>query len=226
MDHERGVSEIVGAILLVALVILAMMIVAVALLSQPPPQEIPQVNALAGNNSDTIFIKHNGGDSLTPFETIVRIDGNPNPVPNDQILLRYENGTQTNWTTQDWSVGTTLVIPDTQTPTSVTLVYTGGSSQALLLTATFTEAPPSFVPTLPPGSYYTIISSAGAGGSISPSGSVQVPIGGVKSFSITPAPCYRIYEVHVDGVSQGAVSSYTFTNVQADHTDLGLVRIE
>ena len=218
MEHERGVSEIVGAILLVALVILAMMIVAVALLSQPPPQEIPQVNALAGNNSDTIFIRHNGGDSLTPFETIVRIDGNPNPVPNNQILLRYENGTQTNWTTQDWSVGTTLVIPDTQTPTSVTLVYTGGSSQALLLTATFTETPPSMNPTLPPGSYHIIVSSAGNGGSISPSGSIQVPIGGLQAYTITPQPCYRITNVLVDGSSVGAVSSYTFSNVQADHT--------
>jgi len=218
MEKERGVSEIVGAILLVALVILAMMIIAVALLSQPPPQEIPQVNAIAGNNSNTVFIRHNGGDSLSPYETIVRIDGNPNPVPNDQILLRYENGTQASWTTQEWSVGTTLVIPDTQTPQSVTLVYNGGSSQALLLTATFTEAPPSFVPTLPPGSYYTIISSAGPEGSISPSGSIQVPIGGVKSFGIIAGPCYRISNVLVDGSSVGAVSSYTFNNVQADHT--------
>ena len=142
MTNENGVSEIVGAILLVALVIVAMMIVAVALLSQPPPQEIPQVNALAGNNTSHIFIQNNGGDSLTPLETIIRIDGNPDPVPPEDITLVDENGNSiTPWTSGDWSVGSTLVIKDTRTPQSVSLIYNGGSAQALIFTATFVQQP-------------------------------------------------------------------------------------
>jgi hypothetical protein len=65
---------------------------------------------------------------------------------------------------------------------------------------------------------YTIAASAGANGSISPSGSVTADCGSNQTFTITPDPCYHIADVLVDGVSVGAVASYTFTNVQAGHT--------
>src|ERR1043165_9007455 len=64
---------------------------------------------------------------------------------------------------------------------------------------------------------YTITASAGSGGAIAPSGNVSVNCGSNQSFSITPDPCYSIANVVVDGSSVGAVSSYTFTNVQANH---------
>jgi hypothetical protein len=68
------------------------------------------------------------------------------------------------------------------------------------------------------GSTYTITASAGVGGTISPSGSVSVAQGGGKAFIIAANTGYQISSVMVDGVSQGAVSSYTFSNVTANHT--------
>jgi hypothetical protein len=65
---------------------------------------------------------------------------------------------------------------------------------------------------------YTITASAGMGGSITPSGSIMVAQGGGKSFGIASNPGYTIANVKVDGVSQGAVTSYTFTNVTTNHT--------
>ncbi len=65
---------------------------------------------------------------------------------------------------------------------------------------------------------YTITSIAGSGGSISPSGNVTVECGASQTINITPDPCYRILDVKVDGVSVGAVNSYTFNNVTANHT--------
>ncbi len=65
---------------------------------------------------------------------------------------------------------------------------------------------------------YTITASAGTGGSISPSGSVSVTSGGTQSFTITPASGYAISNVLVDGASVGAVSSYTFSSVTANHS--------
>jgi hypothetical protein len=65
---------------------------------------------------------------------------------------------------------------------------------------------------------HTILASAGPGGSISPSGSVPVLVGDDQAFTITPDANFMITDVVVDGVSQGALSSYTFTAVQADHT--------
>lgn len=71
--------------------------------------------------------------------------------------------------------------------------------------------------TPPVTKYYEIDASAGEGGSISPSGTVRVKAGTSQSFSITPAEGYSIHAVYVDGEFCGRVSSYTFTNVQADH---------
>lgn len=65
---------------------------------------------------------------------------------------------------------------------------------------------------------YTITASAGANGSISPGGSVQVPAGGNQTFNVDPASGYRIASVLVDGVDQGPVCTYTFGSVAANHT--------
>ncbi len=65
---------------------------------------------------------------------------------------------------------------------------------------------------------YTLTASAGAGGTISPSGSVTVNHGANQTFTITPNTGYTIANVRVDGSSIGAVSSYTFNNVTANHT--------
>jgi hypothetical protein len=65
---------------------------------------------------------------------------------------------------------------------------------------------------------YTITASAGAGGSIDPTGAVGVNCGVDQGFTITPDPCYAILDVVVDGVPQGPMAAYTFFNVQADHT--------
>jgi hypothetical protein len=65
---------------------------------------------------------------------------------------------------------------------------------------------------------YTISASAGANGGISPSGSVSVNYGSDQAFTITANAHYHVADVLVDGVSVGAVTSYTFTGVTAAHT--------
>ncbi|MFN8586381.1 MAG: hypothetical protein U0704_01165 [Candidatus Eisenbacteria bacterium] len=65
---------------------------------------------------------------------------------------------------------------------------------------------------------HTIVASAGANGSITPSGSVTVNDGDDQAFTISPAAHYHVADVLVDGVSVGTPTSYTFTNVTTDHT--------
>lgn len=65
---------------------------------------------------------------------------------------------------------------------------------------------------------YTITASSGSNGSISPSGGVTVNHGSDQTFVMSPAPHYHVADVVVDGVSVGAVGSYTFEGVTADHT--------
>ena len=67
-------------------------------------------------------------------------------------------------------------------------------------------------------SYYTIKATAGAGGSISPSGNVSVREGRDQTFTITPDKGYAVANVKIDGKSIGAVKSYTFENVSRTHT--------
>jgi hypothetical protein len=65
---------------------------------------------------------------------------------------------------------------------------------------------------------YTITSSAGPNGAISPSGAVNANDGDTPTFNITPNVGYHIADVLVDGGSVGAVPTYTFASVHADHT--------
>lgn len=80
--------------------------------------------------------------------------------------------------------------------------------QDLTLTANFA----------PVAATYTITATAGSYGRISPSGAVTVAAGGSITFSILADSYYSIGDVKVDGVSVGAVDSYTFTSVTGNHT--------
>ena len=65
---------------------------------------------------------------------------------------------------------------------------------------------------------FSITASAGTGGSISPSGTTVVSIGGSQVYTITASAGYSIANVLVDGSSVGAVGTYTFSDVIANHT--------
>jgi ketosteroid isomerase-like protein len=65
---------------------------------------------------------------------------------------------------------------------------------------------------------FTIVASAGAGGSVSPVGDVVVAEGSDQVFTITPDTGYVIADVLVDGASQGPATAYTFEDVATDHT--------
>lgn len=65
---------------------------------------------------------------------------------------------------------------------------------------------------------YTITATAGSNGTISPSGAVTVNYGANKTFTMTPNTGYQVADVLVDGVSVGVQTTYTFTNVTANHT--------
>ena len=67
------------------------------------------------------------------------------------------------------------------------------------------------------GSVFIISASAETGGSISPSGSTSALVTASKTYSIKPSDGYAIQDVLVDGASVGAVSSYTFSNVNTNH---------
>jgi hypothetical protein len=64
---------------------------------------------------------------------------------------------------------------------------------------------------------WTITATAGAGGTITP-GVAVVPDGGSQTFTIAASAGFTVSDVVVDNASQGAIGTFTFTNVTAAHT--------
>lgn len=65
---------------------------------------------------------------------------------------------------------------------------------------------------------FTITATQAAHGTISPAPVQTVNYGGNVTYTITPDDYYEIVDVLVDGTSRGALSTYTFNNVTANHT--------
>jgi M6 family metalloprotease-like protein len=63
-----------------------------------------------------------------------------------------------------------------------------------------------------------IVASSGANGTISPEGTLEVPLGNLQYFDIHPNLGYSIDEVLIDEISVGAVNQYVFKNVMEPHT--------
>ncbi len=64
----------------------------------------------------------------------------------------------------------------------------------------------------------TIHATAKANGTITPAGTTKVASGGSQTYTITPNAGYEVQDVLVDGISRGAITSYTFENVTNSHT--------
>jgi PKD repeat protein len=64
---------------------------------------------------------------------------------------------------------------------------------------------------------HTINATAGTGGSIIPSGLIQVQHGGSQTFTINPDSLFEVSAVVVDGENKGAIRSYSFSDIISDH---------
>ena len=135
------------------------------------------------------------------------VEGNPNTYTIETRAFTLKNPTKSGYTFTGWS-GTGLDVENNMTVTIPT-----GSTGNRTYTAhwRYNGSGHSY-------SYYTIKATAGAGGSISPSGNVSVREGRDQTFTITPDKGYAVANVKIDGKSIGAVKSYTFENVSRTHT--------
>jgi uncharacterized repeat protein (TIGR02543 family) len=133
-------------------------------------------------------------------------EGNPNTYTIETGAFTLKNPTKSGYTFTGWS-GTGLDGENNMTVTIPT-----GSTGNRIYTAhwRYNGSGHSY-------SYYTIKATAGAGGSISPSGNVSVREGRDRTFTITPDKSYAVSNVKIDGKSIGAVKSYTFENVRRNH---------
>jgi flagellin-like protein len=137
-NRENAVSEVIGAVMLIAVVVTAIAVIGVVLTSQSQPEKIPAIDAIiSSNGKDTIRIFHNGGDSLTSQQIAILVDGV------DRTSSFTIQGSS--WTT--WSPGQFLDYNFGSLPGKVQLIYKSPSTHTVLVSADFAGGMPTFVPT-------------------------------------------------------------------------------
>ena len=96
--------------------------------------------------------------------------------------------------------------------------YTGAVTGGVL--SIFVDSLSPFVVEVPDASAHAVTVTASGGGSVSPSGTVNVPDGGSRSFTFLPDAGCVIGSVTLDGAPvapSGSGNSFTLTDVRADH---------
>ena len=153
-------------------------------------------------------------DAPAPTEYTITYDlaggtaeGNPDTYTIETRTFTLKNPTKSGYTFTGWS-GTGL---DGENNMTVTIPTGSTGNRTYTAHWRYNGSGHSY-------SYYTIKATAGAGGSISPSGNVSVREGRDQTFTITPDKDYAVANVKIDGKSIGAVKSYTFENVSRTHT--------
>ena len=184
----------------------------------------PKTRLGAGDYSETLTISGSNNTSasvklsfevLDTYTLTVNLNGGSGSTTGGEYpageAIHIDAGSRSNYRFNGWtssnggtftdasSASTTFTMPAADTTITAAWSYNGGGGGSSY-------------------DYYTITASAGTGGSISPSGSVSVREDTDKTFTITPDSGYHISDVLVDGKSVGAVTSYTFEDVQKKHT--------
>jgi hypothetical protein len=127
MYHDSGLSDALGAIILVAVVGMGVALLGVGILSSPPHQEIPALEADFTTIDHSILLRHEGGDTLKKEDVSFLMNGN-------DTRNNFKNMDGSPWSR--WSAGETLrydVPAGSIVPDSLLLVYTRGTSPQVLL---------------------------------------------------------------------------------------------
>jgi PKD repeat protein len=147
LRDQAAVSEIFGAIILIGIMAAAVGIIGVVLWSQPSPQKLPVFTALITNQSCTVFVKHDGGDTIARNSIRIFVDGF------NQTGNFTKVGASGTWTT--WAVGDTLTytpVPCSSPPQKVDVLYNDGTNSVPVSSEFFGSFPSSGVtiPQVPP----------------------------------------------------------------------------
>jgi len=207
---ESGVSELIGALILISMIVIVVAVIAAGMISKPAVHNVPQVKFLVVNSTKVL-----DGNVIPPYIiNITHVGGDP--IPDGKYAVFIDNATKSFTINSDpdksWSLGRVITVESDPPPGLVRVYYTGTEDPTLLGQRSLGES------TSKSTTIYTITASAGNGGSISPSGFVGVTIGNSQTFVITALPGHSITDVKVDGGSVGALSNYQFNDVNSDHT--------
>jgi PKD repeat protein len=174
-----AVSDVIGSILLISVVVIAASVIAAAVLSTPQPENLPSLSAAISNQSNVVFIKHDGGDSLAKGTYNILVDGRD--VTSDIQLP------------ETWSIGDTLQYKGTAPPSRVQIVYNGyGTGGVVLSSAYFGRYTGGISPTGSPTGTATVsptvTTTVSPTGTVSPNVTTTVTTSPTVTVSPTPVP--------------------------------------
>jgi PKD repeat protein len=149
--RTQAVSEVMGTLILVAVVMVGIALIGTLLLSQPHPTEIPHFHAIISNESESVYIFHKGGDALEAGEYQILVDG-------VDRTSSFENSGN-----HPWSVGETLSYTSPTIPQKVAIVFTGDGKGGASLLKESDLTPVLRVPSCPPSPPYSVDWSSSPG---------------------------------------------------------------
>lgn len=129
--RDSAVSEILGALLLIAVISLAVSIVGVTILSNVETSQVPSVSLLITNQSQNISVMHTGGDPLLAgsYRIIVNdVDQTASFIPDPGITV-FKAGTVLHSDGQ--------FLPPGQGPRTVVVISRGADGKEVVLIQKF-----------------------------------------------------------------------------------------
>jgi len=118
---ENGVSGTLGSVFLIIVVVAGMAVLMVAVISQPHPQNVPAMTAEVIQTSDSLSLRHDGGDTLNRGDFKILVDG--------------QDKTAAFGDPAKWSIGQTLSYTGYNAqnpPKTIEIVYTGGGASQVI----------------------------------------------------------------------------------------------
>ncbi|MFA4861172.1 PKD domain-containing protein [Methanoregula sp.] len=122
--RDDALSDLLGAIVLVAVICMGISLIGTHILSQPNPQQIPVLSAEIIQSGNSIQIRHNGGDPVAKSDLKILVDG-----ADLTNMFRMDGGVT--WSV--WSIGHSLQFTGSGIPRSIQIVYTGASANQLIV---------------------------------------------------------------------------------------------
>lgn len=156
---EEGVSELVGAMLLIGLTVIGVALVGIVFLSSPQSDAIPRVSIAAGvNETGRLVLVHDGGDPLRAGEYRIYVENESGLVDRTDAFTGLKDGA--------WSVGGNLVY-NGPTPERVVVTAVSGGTETILAEPEFRGGIGRFSPD-PVGPGVTPVVTPGDDGGASP----------------------------------------------------------
>lgn len=128
-DLSEAVSEIIGVVLMISLVVIGIGMVSVIIIGQDTPVELPSLSMIPGTYESDLYLYHTGGDSLKRGEFYVRVDG-VDYYADDLNIMDQDGTSNGGW--ESWGLGQSLKIVGKSDYSQILIISTRGGQGSII----------------------------------------------------------------------------------------------